>query len=321
MKIHSGGVIVYHAGMANAVRIATRASALAVRQSERVAHALKARRPDLDFQLARRTTRGDEVTDRPLWREGGKALFVGALEEMLLDGSADVAVHSLKDMPTALTDGLTLAAVLPRADAADAFVSARSAGPDALPDGAVVGTCSLRRRSQLLHRRPDLRCENLRGNIDTRLAKLDAGELDAVVLACAGLARLDLAARITARLPAETMLPAIGQGAIGVECRADDAPTLDLLRPLDDARTRRCVDAERAFGRALGADCHSSVAAHAECENGRLELQGLAAAPDGARLLRTVEVGASDEPVAVGEAAARRLLEQGAGALLALRPE
>ena len=304
--------------MTQAVRIATRASALALWQSEHVARCVKACAPDAELRLVKRVTRGDQVSG-PLWREGGKALFVSALESMLLEGAADIAVHSLKDVPTELAEGLTLAAVLPRADAADAFVSVRHADIDALPAAAVVGTCSLRRRSQLLHRRPDLRCEVLRGNVDTRLAKLDAGAPDAILLACAGLQRLGLDARITARLAPDTMLPAIGQGALGIECRADDAAILDLLRPLNDAETRQCVDAERDFGRTLEASCHSAVAAYAECADGRLNLRGMVASPDGERMLRVTESGAAGD--AVGRIAAARLLEQGAAELLALKPE
>ena len=306
--------------MAQTIRIATRASALALWQSKHVAEQLARR--GVRTELVKCVTQGDKITDRPLWREGGKALFVSALEAMLFNGEADIAVHSMKDMPTTLTPGMTLAAVLPRGAVADAFVSKQYADIDELPAGATVGTCSMRRRSQLLHQRPDIRCVNLRGNVDTRLAKLDAGELDAIVLACAGLERLDCADRVTARLPDEVMLPAIGQGAIGIECREEADPVMsDLLGELEDAPSRRCVDTERAFGRALNADCHSPVAARATLNGARISLFGMAASPDGQTILRTESEGAADDAVAVGETAAEELLAHGAAKLLAMKPE
>lgn len=300
------------------IRIATRKSPLAVWQAEYVARKLKSAHPGVRTELVKLSTHGDEVTDRPLWRVGGKALFVRTLEKALLDGNADIAVHSMKDVPTTLPENLRIAAILPRADPADAFISTRYSDLSQLPADAVIGTTSPRRRSQLLHWHPRLNIRVLRGNVASRLAKLDNGDYDAIVLACAGLTRLNYAERITARLEPDRMLPAIGQGAIGIECRGDDTKTKHLLAPINHEATDTCVRAERICGQALGADCYSPVAAYAECDNSAIRMSALVASPDGDDIIRAkVE---QSTPRAAGQAAAEQLLSQGASRLLAMAP-
>src|SRR5690606_29585612 len=257
------------------IRIATRKSPLALWQSEHAADLLRAAHPGLEVVLVPMTTRGDQVLDRSLAAIGGKGLFLKELELAMLRGEADCAVHSLKDVPMELEGPFALPAILARADHADAFVSNDHDDLDALPQGACVGTSSLRRQAQLRARRPDLRLADLRGNVNTRLAKLDAGDYDAIVLACAGLQRLGLGGRIRARLDAPDWLPAPAQGAIAIECREDAADTIALCAELDDASTRTCVEAERAMNRALHGSCHVPVAALARLDGGRLQLHGL----------------------------------------------
>ncbi|KAF1712041.1 hydroxymethylbilane synthase [Pseudoxanthomonas kalamensis DSM 18571] len=297
------------------LRIATRKSPLALWQSEHVAERLRAARPGLEVVLVPMSTRGDEVLDRSLAAIGGKGLFLKELELAMLRGEADCAVHSLKDVPMELEPGFALPAVLARADHADAFVSNDHAGLDALPHGARVGTSSLRRQAQLRARRPDLQLLDLRGNVNTRLAKLDAGEYDAIVLACAGLQRLGFGARIRQRLDAPDWLPAPAQGAIAVECRSDDAAAKALLAELDDAPTRRCVAAERAMNLALHGSCHVPVAAYTMQSPAGLQLQGLVGSATDGRLVRAEATG--DEADALGRRLAEMLLAQGAGELLA----
>ncbi len=241
------------------LRIATRKSPLALWQTEHVAARLQQAHPGLAVELVPLSTRGDEVLDRSLAAIGGKGLFLKELELAMQRGEADCAVHSLKDVPMELEPGFALAAILARADHADAFVSNRFDGIGALPPGACVGTSSLRRQAQLRALRPDLQLRDLRGNVNTRLAKLDAGEYDAIVLACAGLQRLGFDARIRARLDAPGWLPAPAQGAIAIECRAGDDAVAALCAPLDDAATRACVGAERAMNQALHGSCHVPV--------------------------------------------------------------
>lgn len=298
------------------LRIATRKSPLALWQTEHVAARLRAAYPGLQVDLVPLSTRGDEVLDRSLAAIGGKGLFLKELEVAIQRGEADCAVHSLKDVPMELEPGFALAAILSRADHADAFVSGRYDGIDALPQGACVGTSSLRRQAQLRARRPDLVLRDLRGNVNTRLARLDAGDYDAIVLACAGLERLGLQGRISARLDAPRWLPAPAQGAIAIECRDRDTDTLALLSILDDAPTRTCVEAERAMNRALHGSCHVPVAALATLDGERLHLQGLVGSATDGRLVRAEAVGASGAPDALGEAVARDLLQAGAGELL-----
>lgn len=298
------------------LRIATRKSPLALWQTEHVARRLREAHPGLEVALVPLSTRGDEVLDRSLAAIGGKGLFLKELEIAMRRGEADCAVHSLKDVPMTLEPGFALAAILARGDPADAFVSSRFDGLDALPQGARVGTSSLRRQALLRARRPDLDLRDLRGNVNTRLARLDGGEYDAIVLACAGLQRLGLEARIRARLDPPDWLPAPAQGAIAIEIRDDDADTRRLLAPLDDAPTRRCVEAERAMNRALHGSCHVPVAAFAREGVSGLELLGLVGSAGDGRVVR-VEVS-GDDPEALGREAARGLLAQGAAALLDL---
>lgn len=298
------------------VRIATRKSPLALWQSQHVADLLRAAHPGLQVVLVPMSTRGDEVLDRSLASIGGKGLFLKELELAVLRGEADCAVHSLKDVPMELDAPFTLPAILSRADAADAFISNRHASLDALPPGARVGTSSLRRQAQLRARRPDLALLDLRGNVNTRLAKLDAGDYDAIVLACAGLDRLGLAARIRERLAAPDWLPAPAQGAIVVEARADDGMLQTLLGALDHAPTRSCVEAERGMTRALQGSCNVPVAALAELNGDRLHLSGLVGCADDGRVVRAQAEGARDAPEALGQAVAAELLALGAGEFL-----
>ena len=304
-----------------ALRIATRKSPLALWQTEHVAGRLRAAHPGLQVELVPLSTRGDEVLDRSLAAIGGKGLFLKELELAMQRGEADCAVHSLKDVPMELEPGFALPAILQRADPADAFVSDRFDGLDALPRGARVGTSSLRRQAQLRARRPDLQLVDLRGNVNTRLAKLDAGEYDAIVLACAGLQRLGLDARIRARLAAPGWLPAPAQGAIAIESRDADPAVHALLRVLDDAPTRTCVEAERAMNRALHGSCHVPVAAFAQLEGEVLALTGLVGSAHDGRLIRAEARGIAGGPEALGQQVAQLLLAQGAGALLAVEAE
>ncbi len=298
------------------LRIATRRSPLALWQSEHAATLLRALLPGLEVELVPMSTRGDEVLDRSLAAIGGKGLFLKELEMAMARGEADCAVHSLKDVPMTLEPGFVLPAILARADHADAFVSNHFDGIDALPQGARVGTSSLRRQAQLRARRPDLTLLDLRGNVNTRLAKLDAGDYDAIVLACAGLARLGLEHRIGARLDAPDWLPAPAQGAIAIECR-DDAPAVQaLLVRLDDRFTRVQVEAERAMNRALDGSCHVPVAAFAQLQGGRLALSGLVGSAIDGRLVRASGEAGAEAAESLGAEVAARLLAAGAGALL-----
>ena len=303
------------------LRIATRKSPLALWQTEHVAARLRAAHPGLEVALVPLSTRGDEVLDRSLAAIGGKGLFLKELEVAMERGEADCAVHSLKDVPMDLEPGFALPAILARADPADAFVSPRYAGIGDLPEGAVVGTSSLRRQAQLRALRQDLQPRDLRGNVNTRLAKLDAGEYDAIVLACAGLQRLGLDARIRARLAPPAWLPAPAQGAIAVECRDGDGATQTLFAALDHAGTRTCVSAERAMNRALHGSCHVPVAGFAELDGDRLHLVGLVGEAGTGRHVRAESTGAASDPDALGQAVARSLLEQGAADLIAASAE
>jgi hydroxymethylbilane synthase len=296
--------------------IATRESRLALWQAEHVRDLL-VREHGADVRLLGMTTRGDQILDRTLSKVGGKGLFVKELEAALTDGRARLAVHSLKDVPMELPSGFVLAAILEREDPRDAFVSARYARLDDLPHGAVVGTSSLRRHAQLLSLRPDLRIEPLRGNLDTRLHKLDSGAYDAIVLAAAGLTRLGLAARIRLRFDPQQMLPAAGQGALGLEVRADDHTLIGLLAPLEHRPSALATQAERALSRALGGSCSLPLAAHAEWRGGGLWLRSrLGAADDPTRPLLAAEAQAEVADSAAAEALGRAVAErlQGLGA-------
>jgi hydroxymethylbilane synthase len=298
------------------LRIATRKSQLALWQAEHVATLLRAAHAGLEIELVPIVTQGDRIQDRSLAAIGGKGLFIKELEVALEEKRADIAVHSMKDLPGDLPAGLAIAAVLERADARDALVAAAAARFEDLPRGARVGTSSLRRQAQLLAARPDVKIQALRGNVDTRLRRLDAGEMDAIVLACAGLIRLGLESRISTRLDPKICLPAVAQGVIGLECRGADSRTLRLVAVLNHEATRIAMDAERAFAHQLGGSCQSPIAAHAELEGKRLTLTGLVAEPDGSRLLRDTQAGSIDAPAALGELLARRMLAAGAGPLL-----
>ena len=298
------------------LRLATRESALALWQTRHVADRLRAAHPGLDVQLVPMTTRGDQAIDRPLAEIGGKGLFLKELEVAMLEGRADAAVHSLKDVPMELDGPFELAAVLERADPFDAFVSPRYAALDELPFGATVGTSSQRRQALLRAHRPDLKLVDLRGNVNTRLAKLDAGEYDAVVLAAAGLMRLGFDDRIRERLQAPRFIPAASQGAITVECRAGDADALALLAVLDHAPTRTCVRAERAMTRSLGGSCQVPIAAYATLKGDRLALEGLVGNAADGYTVRGYASGPASEPEKLGEQVADMLLARGADALL-----
>ncbi|WP_449426937.1 hydroxymethylbilane synthase [Rhodanobacter umsongensis] len=300
------------------LRIATRKSALALWQAEHVAALLRAAHPGLKVELVPMTTRGDEILDQPLASIGGKGLFLKELEVAMLEGRADLAVHSLKDVPAQLEPGFVLPAILPRADAADAFVSNHHADLAALPEGARVGTSSLRRQAQLRALRPDLVLLDLRGNVGTRLGKLDAGAYDAIVLACAGLERLGLAARIRARLAAPDWLPAPGQAAIAIEARENQHGVLQLLAALDDADTRLTVSAERAMNQALGGSCTVPVGAWCVLGERGLHLRGMVGDAASGRLLHADASSPGDQAIALGRQVAAALLGQGAGELLGM---
>ena len=300
------------------LRLATRKSALALWQTEHVAARLRAAHPTLTVELVPMTTRGDKVLDRPLADIGGKGLFLKELEVAMLQGDADAAVHSLKDVPMQLDGPFALAAILERGDPFDAFVSARYTDFDALPAGAKVGTSSLRRQAQVRARRSDLQLLDLRGNVNTRLARMEAGEYDAIILACAGLERLGLSRYIRHRLEAPGWLPAVAQGAIAVECREGDADTIALLSVLDHANTRTCVEAERAMNRQLHGSCHVPIAAYATLDGGILSLEGLVGSAETGRCVRASEVGRARDPEGLGRLVAAELKIRGAGELLDL---
>ncbi len=302
--------------MKKTLRIATRQSALALWQAEHVATRLRALHADLAVELVPMTTRGDEIIDRPLAAIGGKGLFLKELEVAMLERRADIAVHSFKDVPMELEPGFAIGAVLERADAADAYISNRWPRLAQLPRGARVGSSSLRRQSQLRALRPDLELADLRGNVNTRLAKLDAGDYDAIILACAGIERLGLGTRIAERLAAPAWLPAVAQGAIAIECRAGDADVLDLVRGLDDADTHRCVAAERAMNLDLHGSCNVPIAGYCvEAETG-LALWGLVGDAASGRVIRAQARGPRDAPEALGREVATLLRERGADEIL-----
>ena len=301
--------------MSRPLRIATRRSRLALWQAEHVATRLAALHPGLVVSLVPIVTAGDRIQGS-LATAGGKGLFIKELENAMGEGLADMAVHSMKDMPGLLPPGFTIAAALERADARDAFVSIHHASLEALPRGARIGTSSLRRQCQLRHGWPDVEVVVLRGNVDTRLAKLDAGACDATVLAAAGLERLGLESRIRARLSPQQMLPAVCQGIVGIECQDRREDVLDLVRPLEHAPTRRILEAERAFSSQLGASCQSPIAGHATLANGRLHLSGLVGSQDGRTILTDHISGPAEQAVNLGAELAARLLAAGAAQFL-----
>ncbi|MDD0842312.1 hydroxymethylbilane synthase [Pseudomonas sp. Gutcm_11s] len=300
--------------MSREIRIATRKSALALWQAEYVKARLEEAHPGLTVSLVPMVSRGDKLLDAPLAKIGGKGLFVKELETALLENEADIAVHSMKDVPMDFPEGLGLFCICEREDPRDAFVSNTYASLDALPAGSVVGTSSLRRQAQLLARRPDLKIQFLRGNVNTRLAKLDAGEYDAIILAAAGLIRLGFEERIRSSISVEDSLPAGGQGAVGIECRTADAEIHALLAPLHHGETAVRVTAERALNKRLNGGCQVPIACYALLEGEQLWLRGLVGQPDGGVLLRAESRGSDAE--ALGVQVAEQLLAQGAEAIL-----
>ena len=299
------------------IRIATRRSPLALWQAEFVKAELQRLHPGLGVELVKIATRGDVLVDTPLAKIGGKALFVKELEVAMLEGEADIAVHSMKDVPMEFPEGLFLPVICEREDPTDAFVSNDYKSVDDLPQGARVGTSSLRRQCQLMDRRPDLQIGFLRGNVGTRLGKLDSGQFDAIVLATAGLLRLELHERIAERMAPEISLPSGGQGAVGIECRSDDSELVELLRPLHHNDTADRVYAERALNHRLHGGCQVPIACYAELQaDNSLWLRGLVGEPDGSRVLRTEMSAPREEAEALGIRAAEHLLEQGAGEIL-----
>ncbi len=300
----------------NPLRIGTRGSPLALWQARHVADCVRPLAAPRAVELVEIETSGDRIREAALTQIGGDGVFTKEIQRALLDDSVDVAVHSLKDLPTTFIAGLTLAAVPSRGPAGDAFVSHKHRRFDELPHGAVVGTSSLRRRSQALHRRPDLKLVNLRGNVETRLRKLDEQNLDAIILAEAGLQRLGLGSAITELLDPQWMLPAVGQGALGLECRADDAITLGLLDRLNDGPTRQAVQAERAMLRGLGGGCLVPVGVCSHVEGERLRLRGAVLTPDGKQRVEGEHSGAAREAEVVGQQLAEMLLASGAREVL-----
>jgi hydroxymethylbilane synthase len=299
------------------IRIATRKSALALWQAEYVKASLEQAHPGLVVSLVPMVSRGDKLLDAPLAKIGGKGLFVKELETALLENEADIAVHSMKDVPMDFPEGLGLYCICEREDPRDAFVSNTFASLDELPAGSVVGTSSLRRQAQLLALRPDLKINFLRGNVNTRLAKLDAGEYDAIILAAAGLIRLGFAARIRASISVEASLPAGGQGAVGIECRSADLDIHALLAPLHHRETALRVTAERALNKHLNGGCQVPIACYALLDGEQLWLRGLVGQPDGSQLLRAEARAASGDAQALGVQVAEALLAQGAADILA----
>lgn len=298
------------------IRIATRKSALAMWQAEYVQAKLLEAHDDLTIELVPMSTQGDRILDTPLAKIGGKGLFIKELEVAMSEGRADIAVHSLKDVPVHFPAGFGLHAICERENPLDAFVSNDYASIDELPQGAIVGTSSLRRQCQIRAARPDLQINDLRGNVNTRLAKLDAGNYDAIILAAAGLIRLKMPQRIRAYLPPEVSLPAVGQGAVGIECRNDDSELIALLQPLHHTDTALRVSAERALNAKLNGGCQVPIGSYAELSGDKLHLRGLVGSPDGKRILYAQAHGYSNQAQQLGMQVAENLLAQGAGKIL-----
>ncbi len=299
------------------LRIATRKSPLALWQANHVRAALLARHPDLEVELVTMSTQGDKILDTPLAKVGGKGLFVKELEVGMLEDRADIAVHSMKDVPIDFPDGLGLRAVLPREDPRDALISNKYASIDMLPEGARVGTSSLRRQCQLRARRPDLQIFDLRGNVNTRLAKLDDGEYDAILLAAAGVKRMGWEPRISEALDPAQFIPAIGQGAIGIETRLDDSRVCDLIATLNDGQTAIRIRAERALNAALQGGCQVPIAGYSELGHGVIVLRALVGSPDGKELVQGVISGRPEDAEELGQVLAEDLLSRGAREILA----
>jgi len=296
--------------MPEILKVATRKSPLAIWQAEEVQRHLTL--AGVESELVRMSTRGDEILDKPLATIGGKGLFIKELERGMLSGAADMAAHSMKDLPAEFPDGLHLAAVMKRENPSDAFVSNKYNHLDELPEDAVIGTCSLRRKCQLLASYPGFQIKDLRGNVNTRLAKLDAGRFDAIILASAGLIRLDLASRIKSEIDMQIMLPACAQGAVGVECKTDDHQTNNILANLHDEDTATRVTCERRLNARLGGSCQTPIAAFAELNNDELYLRALVGTPDGRTILRAEAHDHRDNASALGDKVASELLDAGA---------
>ena len=296
--------------------IGTRGSKLALVQTEQVLEMMRKLEPDVKYEIVPIRTKGDKLHDLGNTAVEGKSMFTKEIEEALLSAKVDVAIHSMKDLTTDLPEGLVIAAVPRRVDARDVLVARSGIMFKELQSGARIGTSSSRRRAQILAARKDLEMVEMRGNVDTRLRKLESGEYDAIVLAAAGLLRLGLDGKVTEYLSMDLMLPAVGQGAIAIQARENDQETKNLVSPLDHEPTRSAIEAERAFARKLGADCHNPVAAHAEVESGRLTLDGLVATPDGQQIVRSQIMSDSLNAEQVGEELAELLLSKGAATIL-----
>lgn len=298
------------------IKIATRQSPLALWQAEYVAERIQQAHPGIKTELVKMVTQGDKILDAPLAKIGGKGLFVKELEQGMLDGVADIAVHSMKDVPVEFPEGLHLAVILPREDPLDAFVSNQYQSLADLPTNAKIGTSSLRRQCQIARLFPKAQILSLRGNVNTRLAKLDAGDYDAIILAAAGLKRLGFGGRITQRLESKVSLPAIGQGAVGIECRVDDMQINQLLAPLHDFDSTVRVRAERAMNARLNGGCQVPIAGFAELQNGQIFMRGLVGKPDGSIIYRAEKTGTIEQAEEIGRAIADELLDSGAGDVL-----
>lgn len=301
----------------DSLRIATRKSPLALWQAEHVADRLRRRHQGLEVTLVKMTTAGDRYLEAPLASAGGKGLFIKELEQCLADGRADLAVHSMKDVTVELPDGLAITALLAREDPRDVLVASAGTKLENLEPGARIGTSSLRRQSQLRALRPDLRVSDLRGNVGTRLKRLEAGDFEAIVLAAAGIKRLGLEDRISEFLPADVLLPSAGQGVIGIETRQDDARVRALIDPLNDPAAEICINAERAVSRRLYGGCLLPIAAHAQLQADRLSVQGLVARVDGSEVIHATRTGPSIDAETLGLALAEELLQRGADRILA----
>lgn len=298
------------------ITIATRKSPLALWQAETVRSALLQHHPDLEVDLLKLTTQGDIFLAKPLIDIGGKGLFLKELEEAIIDGRADCAVHSMKDVPVSLPDGLALTTIMAREDPRDAIICRAPLTYSTLPSGAHIGTASLRRSSQILQLLPGCHTSPVRGNVQTRLRKLDEGQYDALIMAAAGIKRLELTDRISHLLSTDESLPAVGQGAVGIECREDDQELHQLLAPLHHRPTADCVLAERAMNRVLGGSCHIPVAGHATLDEGQLQLRGMVCSIDGQQRVTAEATDASANAIALGERIGAELLAQGAKAII-----
>lgn len=297
--------------------IGTRQSLLALWQSNHISGLLRKQYPDCQVTLKKIVTKGDRILDVPLAQIGGKGLFTKEIETELLDGTVDLAVHSLKDMPTVLPEGLCLTAITTRANVGDAFVSNKYASFSELPQGAVLGTSSLRRKAQLLAVRPDLKIVDLRGNVDTRLRKLDEGQMDAIILAAAGLERLGHANRIREIIPTTVCLPAVGQGALAIECRSDNKEVHEMLAFLNDLPTKQATDAERAFLGLIEGGCQVPIGVHAEVENDNIKIEAIIASLDGSKVLRNNITGPAADAVGLGRKLGQQMLAEGGEQILA----